>query len=146
VFCSENRKGRLRGLFHFWMLPFEAFSLLCHALLAVKHKEKQSMSKSLLSVLCFTLALGGALGYSSLSAAETAGETPIAQAAQAAGEKISINEATAEQLSAAMNGVGLKRRRRLSVIASSTGRLPPSNSLRRCRASAIRLSNVMPSG
>jgi len=109
VFCSENRKGRLRGLFHFWMLPFEAFSLLCHALLAVKHKEKQSMSKSLLSVLCFTLALGGALGYSSVSAAETAGETPTAQAAQAAGEKISINEATAEQLSAAMNGVGLKK-------------------------------------
>lgn len=64
------------------------------------------MSKSLLSVLCFTLALGGAVGYSSLSAAETAGETPTAQAAD---EKISINEATAEQLSAAMNGVGLKK-------------------------------------
>lgn len=67
------------------------------------------MSKSLLSVLCFTLALGGAVGYSSLSAAETAGETPTAQAAQAADEKISINEATAEQLSTAMNGVGLKK-------------------------------------
>jgi len=110
VFCSENPKGRLRGLFHFWMLPFEAFTLLCHALLAVKHKEKQSMSKSLLSVLCFTLALGGALGYSSLSAAETAGKTSaVAATPQASSEKISINEATAEQLSAAMNGVGLKK-------------------------------------
>lgn len=67
------------------------------------------MSKSLLSVLCFTLALGGAVSYSSLSAAKTAGETPTAQAAQASDEKISINEATAEQLSAAMNGVGLKK-------------------------------------
>lgn len=68
------------------------------------------MSKSLLSVLCFTLALGGALGYSSLSAAETAGKTSaVAATPQASSEKISINEATAEQLSAAMNGVGLKK-------------------------------------
>jgi len=109
LFCSEKRKGRLRGLFHSWILPFEAFALLCHALLAVKHKEKQSMSKSLLSALCFTLALGGALGYSSLSAAEEAEVTPALQTPQTQHEKISINDASAEQLSAAMNGVGLKK-------------------------------------
>lgn len=67
------------------------------------------MSKSLLSALCFTLALGGALGYSSLSAAEEAEVTPALQTPQTQPEKISINDASAEQLSAAMNGVGLKK-------------------------------------
>lgn len=67
------------------------------------------MSKSTLSALYLTLALGGALYHPGLSAAEAATETPAAQAARPLSEQISINEATAEQLSAAMNGVGLKK-------------------------------------
>ncbi len=67
------------------------------------------MSKSMLSALYLTLALGGALYHPGLAAAETATETPVAQAAGPQIEQISINDATAEQLSAAMNGVGLKK-------------------------------------
>jgi len=67
------------------------------------------MAKSLISALYFTLALGGAFFHSTLSAAPPAAETPAAQAASPAGEQISINDATAEQLSSAMNGVGLKK-------------------------------------
>lgn len=69
------------------------------------------MAKSLVSALYFSLALGGALCYPGLSAAETATETETRaeQVAQPQDGQVSINEATAEQLSAAMNGVGLKK-------------------------------------
>lgn len=67
------------------------------------------MAKSLLSAVYFSLALGGALYNPSLSAAENAAKTNVEQVAQPQSEQISINEATAEQLSAVMNGVGLKK-------------------------------------
>jgi len=71
--------------------------------------EEHSMTKSLFTALCFTLALGGALGYPALSAAEPATDAPAAQAAPPSREPLSINDASAEQLSAAMNGIGLKK-------------------------------------
>nr|MBA2815379.1 competence protein ComEA [Candidatus Pantoea persica] len=40
------------------------------------------MAKSLLPALCFTLALGGAVAHTSLSAAENAAEAPAAQVVQ----------------------------------------------------------------
>lgn len=79
------------------------------------------MAKSQLVTLCLSLALGGALGYSSLSVAKEA--EPAARVVTQSGspaspreitppllqEQVSINQATAEQLSAALNGVGLKK-------------------------------------
>lgn len=81
------------------------------------------MAKSQLVTLCLSLALGGALGYSSLSVATEA--EPAARVVTQSGspaspreitppllqeqEQVSINQATAEQLSAALNGVGLKK-------------------------------------
>lgn len=77
------------------------------------------MAKSLLPALCLTFALGGALVHTSLSAAESAAEAPATQlvppqagqpqAAQTQDDRVSINDATPEQLSTAMNGVGLKK-------------------------------------
>ncbi|MEZ3499746.1 ComEA family DNA-binding protein [Pantoea sp. KPR_PJ] len=69
------------------------------------------MAKSLLSAAYFALALGGALCNVSASAAENAADTPVTQATPSSSqeEPVSINEATAEQLSAVMNGVGLKK-------------------------------------
>jgi len=86
---------------------------------AVNHKEKHSMAKSTLCALYFSLALGGALYQTSLSAAPApvSDSSAVAEnalpATPSAGvpgqEQVSINQATAEQLSAAMNGVGLKK-------------------------------------
>jgi len=77
------------------------------------------MAKSKLVALYLSLALGGALCHSSLSAASEPVSTAVTQnshpalkpeaAAQPQQEQVSINEATAEQLSAVMNGVGLKK-------------------------------------
>jgi competence protein ComEA len=87
--------------------------------MAVNHKEKYSMAKSTLFALYLSLALGGALYQTSLSAApapasdsRAAAKTDLSSTPSAAvpqQEQVSINEATAEQLSAAMNGVGLKK-------------------------------------
>ncbi len=85
------------------------------------------MAKSLLSPVYFSLALGCAL-YNLGLWAETATETKVEQVAQPQGEQISINETTAEQLSAVTNGFCLKRHRPLSVIAISMVLLPPSSS------------------
>lgn len=77
------------------------------------------MAKPKLVALYLSLALGGALCHSSVSAAPEPGSTAVTQsahpapkpeaAAQPQQEQVSINEATAEQLSAVMNGVGLKK-------------------------------------
>lgn len=79
------------------------------------------MAKPKIIALYLTLALGGALCHSSVSAASepastavTQNKTPAAKPEAAAQpqqeqEQVSINEATAEQLSAVMNGVGLKK-------------------------------------
>lgn len=76
------------------------------------------MAKSTLYALYLSLALGGAFYQSTLSAApapasgnssavkSTLPEQPDVLTQQ---EQVSINEATAEQLSAAMKGVGLKK-------------------------------------
>jgi len=85
------------------------------------HKEKHSMAKPQLIALYLSLALGGVLCHSSVSVA--AEPEPAASAVTQNGalaspsesilspsqEQVSINQATAEQLSAAMNGVGLKK-------------------------------------
>jgi len=78
------------------------------------HKEKHSMAKSKLVALSLSLALGGALFHNSIAAAPepvSAAVTAVKpeSAAQPQQEQVSINEATAEQLSAVMNGVGLKK-------------------------------------
>lgn len=74
------------------------------------------MAKSILSALCLACALGGAGWYISSAAAAEADKTqatesmvvvpsqPLAQE-----DQVSINQATAEQLSAAMEGIGLKK-------------------------------------
>lgn len=77
------------------------------------------MAKPKIIALYLTLALGGALCHSSVSAAPEPVSTAVTQntppatkpeaAAQPQQEQVSINEATAEQLSAVMNGVGLKK-------------------------------------
>ena len=75
------------------------------------------MAKSTLFALYLSLALGGALYQTSLSAAPAPAPASDSRAAAktdlsstpSAEEQVSINEATAEQLSAAMNGVGLKK-------------------------------------
>ncbi|MDE8555896.1 helix-hairpin-helix domain-containing protein [Pantoea vagans] len=79
------------------------------------------MAKSKLVAFYLSLALGGALCHSSVSAAPEPASPAVSQNAHPAPkpdtasqlpskqEQVSINEATAEQLSAAMNGVGLKK-------------------------------------
>lgn len=79
------------------------------------------MAKSTLFALYLSVALGGALYQTSLSAApapapasdsRAAAKTELSSTPSSAvpqQEKVSINEATAEQLSAALNGVGLKK-------------------------------------
>lgn len=86
------------------------------------------MVKSTFRAFCITLALGGALWTSGLAAAESPSETQATQVSTPQPEQVSINQATAEQLAAAMNGIGLKKRRRLSAIVSSTGPSAPSSS------------------
>ena len=79
------------------------------------------MAKSKLVAFYLSLALGGALCHGSVSAAPEPASPAVSQNAHPAPkpetaaqlqpkqEQVSINEATAEQLSAAMNGVGLKK-------------------------------------
>ena len=81
------------------------------------------MAKPKIIALYLSLALGGALCHSSVSAAPEPASTAVTQNTQPATkpepaaqpqpqpqqEQVSINEATAEQLSAVMNGVGLKK-------------------------------------
>lgn len=67
------------------------------------------MVKSTFRALCITLALGGALYTSGLAAAESPSETQATQVSTPQEGQISINQATAEQLAAGMNGIGLKK-------------------------------------
>lgn len=67
------------------------------------------MFKNTFSALVMALALGGAGFQSAFAATETARETQVVPAQAPQVEQVSINAATAEQLSAAMNGVGLKK-------------------------------------
>lgn len=66
-----------------------------------------------LLALCFTLLLGGASplyagpAIDSVSAPQPV--APLAEKTVAQGGQVSINHATAEELSAVMNGVGLKK-------------------------------------
>ena len=93
-----------------------------------------------IKALLITLSLACAgMSHSALAAApaakpttvETKAEAPAAQSKAAVptkasdeeGTRVSINNASAEELARAMNGVGRRRRRRLSVIAKSTVRL-----------------------
>jgi len=83
------------------------------------HKEKHSMAKPKLVALYLSLALGGALCHTSVSAAPESASDAVTQSALSASkpasplqpqqEQVSINDATAEQLTAVMNGVGLKK-------------------------------------
>ncbi|ORM67887.1 ComEA family DNA-binding protein [Pantoea rwandensis] len=67
------------------------------------------MVKSTFRALWITLALGGALYTSGLAAAESPSETQATQVSTPQEGQISINQATAEQLAAGMNGIGLKK-------------------------------------
>ncbi|MFH8133685.1 ComEA family DNA-binding protein [Pantoea osteomyelitidis] len=67
------------------------------------------MFKQTITAFYLTLALGGALYTHALSAAEAPSETLASQVSAAQEQQISINEASAEQLAAAMNGIGLKK-------------------------------------
>ncbi|MBW1214004.1 helix-hairpin-helix domain-containing protein [Pantoea allii] len=67
------------------------------------------MAKTNLQAFYLSLALCGALYQMPLSAAETPSETQAAQVSLPHQEQVSINDATAEQLSSVMNGVGLKK-------------------------------------
>ncbi|NKE94192.1 ComEA family DNA-binding protein [Pantoea agglomerans] len=75
------------------------------------------MAKPKLVAFYLSLALGGALCHSSVSAAPEPVSAAVTQSlhpaskpeAAAQPQQVSINEATAEQLSAVMNGVGLKK-------------------------------------
>lgn len=67
------------------------------------------MFTSTFRALCVTLALGGAFYTHGLSAAENPTETQAAQVSTLPEGQVSINDATAEQLAAGMNGIGLKK-------------------------------------
>lgn len=79
------------------------------------------MAKPKLVAFYLSLALGGALCHSSVSATPEPVSAAVTQSSHPASkpeaaaqpqqeqEQVSINEATAEQLSAVMNGVGLKK-------------------------------------
>ncbi|MCA1178987.1 MULTISPECIES: ComEA family DNA-binding protein [unclassified Pantoea] len=67
------------------------------------------MVKSTFRALCVTLALGGALYTTGLAAAESPSETQATQVSPPQEGQVSINQASAEQLAAAMNGIGLKK-------------------------------------
>ncbi len=67
------------------------------------------MVKSTFHALCIALALGGAVYTTGLAAAESPSETQATQVSTPQQEQVSINEASAEQLAAGMNGIGLKK-------------------------------------
>ncbi|MDF2041578.1 MULTISPECIES: helix-hairpin-helix domain-containing protein [unclassified Pantoea] len=77
------------------------------------------MAKPKLVALYLSLALSGALCHTSVSAASESASDAVTQSAlstskpasplQPQQEQVSINDATAEQLTAVMNGVGLKK-------------------------------------
>ncbi|MCZ4059089.1 helix-hairpin-helix domain-containing protein [Pantoea sp. LMR881] len=67
------------------------------------------MAKPTLYALYLSLALGGSLYQTSLFAAEAQNSAQAEQISVPQQELVSINESTAEQLSSAMNGVGLKK-------------------------------------
>lgn len=67
------------------------------------------MFKSTFHVLCITLALGGAVYSAGAAAAGQSGDVPEVATSTAAETQVSINHASAEQLAAAMNGIGLKK-------------------------------------
>ncbi|AWP33769.1 hypothetical protein B9D02_14710 [Pantoea vagans] len=77
------------------------------------------MAKPKFVALYLSLALGGALSHTSVSAAPESASDAVTQSALSASkpasplqpqqEQVSINDATAEQLTAVMNGVGLKK-------------------------------------
>ncbi len=86
------------------------------------------MAKPTLYALYLSLALGGSLYQTSLFAAEAQNSAQAEQISVPQQELVSINESTAEQLSSAMNGVGLKKHRPLSVIANNMALSPQLNS------------------
>ncbi|WP_130834236.1 helix-hairpin-helix domain-containing protein [[Erwinia] mediterraneensis] len=68
------------------------------------------MFKQSFNAIFFTLALGGAGYITSLAAAEAPVEKKISEpVAPQKEERVSINEASAEELAAAMKGIGLKK-------------------------------------
>lgn len=99
-------------------------------------------------VLVFAVGAQGALAApASGKAVVTKEHVPASSSAKAKAEpgeadngatKVSINQASAEQLAQALNGVGLKKPRRLSATVRSTGRLKPLMTLSRSRGWAAR--------
>jgi len=79
------------------------------------------MNKSTFHAFCLTLALGGALSSGSLAAAEPPAVQAKPLAALTAGP-VSINDATAEQLASAMNGIGLKKAQAIVSYREEYGR------------------------
>ena len=79
------------------------------------------MNKSTFHAFCLTLALGGALYSGSLAAAEPPAVQATPLAALTAGP-VSINDATAEQLASAMNGIGLKKAQAIVSYREEYGR------------------------
>ena len=67
------------------------------------------MIKQTFQVLFFSLALGGTVCSTSLAAAESPSETQATQVSPPAEGQVSINQASAEELATAMNGIGLKK-------------------------------------
>lgn len=67
------------------------------------------MVNKTIQVLFFSLALAGTVATTSLAAAESPSETQATQVSSPAEGQININEASAEELAAAMNGIGLKK-------------------------------------
>lgn len=96
--------------------------------------------------LCLAIA---ACSFQSLAAhTATVSGRPVPPAAeeQSGTGKVSINQATAEMLAEAMNGVGLKKPDRLWNIVSSTGLLPRWSSWQKFREWAPAWSNAISAG
>jgi len=89
------------------------------------------MNKSTFHAFCLTLALGGALCGSTL--AHAAGEPAEAQAkppASLTAGAVSINDATAEQLASAMNGIGMKKAQAIVSYREEYGRFTALDQLK----------------
>ncbi len=80
------------------------------------------MIKSTFHACCLTLALSGALCTTALMAAEAHDATPAKQLSSPVTGQVSINDATAEQLAQAMNGIGLKKAQAIVSYREEYGR------------------------
>ncbi|KAA5970135.1 helix-hairpin-helix domain-containing protein [Pantoea sp. M_9] len=88
------------------------------------------MNKSTFHAFCLTLALGGALCSSSLALAAAEPAEAQSKPLSLTAGPVSINDATAEQLASAMNGIGLKKAQAIVSYREEYGRFTALDQLK----------------